>query len=108
MPVVRGLGAGGGRARFARVLAAREGGGDGLASTDHLAHSVWKVCDVRGLWIALGNMLPMAASRGWRVSSGFQYPVLVPIIFSHGGDRGGGVLRRAIVAPGVARMDRRG
>ena len=49
MPVVRGSGAGGGRARFARVLAAREGGGDRLASTDHPAHSVWKVCDVRGL-----------------------------------------------------------
>ena len=40
MPVVRGSGAGGGRARFVRVLAAREGGGDGLASTDHLAYSV--------------------------------------------------------------------
>ena len=40
MPVIRGLGAGRGRARFARVLAAQEGGGNGLASTDHLAHSV--------------------------------------------------------------------
>ena len=64
MPVVRGSGAGGGRARFARVLAAREGGGDGLASIDHLAHSVWKVCDIWGLWIALGNMPLIAASRG--------------------------------------------
>ena len=64
MPVVRGSGAGRGRARFVRVLAAREGGGDGLVSTDHLAHSVWKVCNVWGLWIALGNMSLMAASRG--------------------------------------------
>ena len=63
MPVVRDLGVGGGRARFARVLVAREGGGDGLASIDYLAHSVWKVCDVWGLWIALGNMSPMAVSR---------------------------------------------
>ena len=40
MPVVRGLGADRGQARFARVLAAREGGGNGLASTDHLAHLI--------------------------------------------------------------------
>ena len=108
MPVVRSSRAGRGRARFARVLAAREGGGDRPASTDHPAHSIWKVCDVRGLWIAPGNMPPIAASRGWRVSSESQHPVSVPIIFSRGGDRGSGVLRRAIVAPGVTRMDRGG
>ena len=108
MPVVRGLGVGRGRVRFARVLVAREGGGDRLASTDYLAHLIWKVCDMQGLWIALENMLSMAASRGWRVSSGSQYSMLVLIIFSYKGDCGDSILRRAIVALGIARMDRGG
>ena len=49
IPVVRGSGAGKGQARFARVLAAQEGRGNRLASTDYLAHSVWKVYDMREL-----------------------------------------------------------
>ena len=39
-------------------------------------------------------------------SAGSQYPVLVLAIFSHRGNRGGGILRRAVVALSVARMDR--
>ena len=64
IPVMRGLEVGRGRAQFARVLTAREGGGNRLASTDHLAYSVWKVYDVQGLWIALENISPIAASKG--------------------------------------------
>ena len=64
MPVVRGLGVGRGRARFVRVLAAREGGGNRLVSIDYLAHSIWKVYNVWGLWIALENILPIATLRG--------------------------------------------
>ena len=46
IPVVRGSGAGGGRARFVRVLVAQEDGGNRLVSIDYLAHLVWKVCDM--------------------------------------------------------------
>ena len=61
---MRGLAVGKGRARFGRVLAAREGGGNGLASIDYLAYLVWKVYDVRELWITLENMLLIVTSRG--------------------------------------------
>ena len=46
MPVVRGSRVGRGRARFARVLVAREGRGDRLVSTDYLAYLIWKVYDM--------------------------------------------------------------